>query len=73
MSKIMKDFEKYTPEDIKFFNELAEKYGLQQNIEYLIITKEKKKIYVPKWRVIPSEDGPSIKIEEYIKELLSKE
>ncbi len=41
----MKDFEagKYNPEEQEFFDELAEKYGLEQDPEYLILKKNGKK------------------------------
>ena len=63
-------FEKHPPEDIKFFNNLAKKYGLKQTPEYFIIKRKDKEIYIHKWRKITA-NGEWIKIEDYLKEILS--
>lgn len=70
MMKKFEDF-KITPEENIFYNELAEKYGLEQNYEYLIAEKDGKKIFIPKWRKIPVKEGKdSLDIEKYIEETL---
>lgn len=62
---------KQTPERITFYDELAKKYGLEQNSEYLIAKKDDKKIFIPKWRRIPINEGKdSLEIEKYIELIL---
>lgn len=59
---------KYTAEDIKFFDALAEKYGLEQNEDQLIIVKKDgNKVYLPKWYEVPTKNGKKIDIEDLIK------
>ncbi len=55
----LKDFEagKYNPEEQEFFDELAEKYGLEQDPEYLILKKNGKKTFIPKKHKIPTKNG----------------
>ena len=76
MTEKIKRYEKYSPEDIKFFNQLAEKYGMNQTIEYLILKNEDgREHYIPKMYKIPSKDNPKegIEIEVFIKNLLADE
>lgn len=70
MMKKFEDF-KITPEENIFYNELAEKYDLEQNYEYLIANKDGKKIFIPKWRRIPLKEGEDfVGIEKYIEQIL---
>ncbi len=76
-NKNMENFEnlqnKYTPEDIKFFNALAEEYGLEQNEEHLIIIKnDGSRVFLPKWYEIPTKTG-KIGIEDLIKKNMEDE
>jgi hypothetical protein len=62
------DFEnsqnKYSKEDIDFFNELAERYGLEQNADqFIFLKKNGNKVFIPKWYEIPTKSG-KIKIED---------
>ncbi|MBU4370021.1 hypothetical protein KKG58_04680 [Patescibacteria group bacterium] len=70
--KINHHFEnkKYSPEDIKFFNNLVEKYHIKQTSEYLIISQVDKEIYIHKWRKILI-NGEWVKIEDHLKKILS--
>ncbi len=75
MTEKIKRYEKYSPEDIKFFNQLAEKYEMKQTIEYLILKNEDgREHYIPKMYKIPSKNDPNgIEIEDFIKKLLAGE
>ena len=66
------EHKKYTSEEVKFFNNLAEEYNLEQTEEHLIVKKESKEIYIPKWHKIPI-NGELVKIEDHIKKMLSKD
>lgn len=71
MKEEIKNFEKYSPKDIKFFDGLAEEYGLEQDAEFLILNKEGKKTFIPKAREIPTKSG-SIKIRELIERAIKE-
>lgn len=58
-------------EDIEFFNQLAEKYGIKQDEEYFIIENGTRKTFIHKRREIPTNNG-SVRIEEYIKRILKE-
>ncbi|MCH7759458.1 hypothetical protein IID20_03815 [Patescibacteria group bacterium] len=75
MTEKIKRYEKYSPEDIKFFNQLAEKYEMKQTIEYLILKNEDgREHYIPKMYKNPSKNDPNgIEIEDFIKKLLAGE
>ena len=75
MTEKIKRYEKYSPEDIKFFNQLAEKYEMKQTIEYLILkNKDGREHYIPKMYTIPLRDNhKGIEIEDFIKKLLAGE
>jgi len=73
---------KHSQEDVKFFHELAEKEGLRETEEYLIIPKKKEdgsmsEIHIPKARKVPvgsdADNIEWIKVEERIKQLKERE
>jgi len=57
--------------DTKFFDDLAERYGLEQDSEFLILTNGSKKSFIHKRRKIPIKNG-LVEIEEYIKQLMGE-
>ncbi len=64
------DNNKYSREDVEFFNGLANKYNLEQNVDQLIIIRnDGSKVFFPKWYEVPTKSG-KIKIEDLIKENL---
>ncbi len=72
MKEEIKEFKKYSAEDIKFFDALAEEYGLEQDAEFLIVNKDGKKTFIPKAREIPTKSG-SVKIRELIERAIKEE
>ena len=65
-------FRKYTQEDVEFFDDLASRYGLEQDEEFLIIKRGDKEVHIPKWYKIPTENGGSLDIEELIQKRLEE-
>lgn len=67
---------KYSPENVEFFNNLAEKYGLDQDIEHFISTTEKDKEFILKRHFIKirREDGKEElkRMEDYLEERFGK-
>ncbi len=72
MKEEIKNFEKYSQKDIEFFDGLAEEYGLEQDIEFLIVNKNGKKTFIPKAREIPTKHG-SVKIKKLIERAIKEE
>jgi len=65
-------FEQYTPEEIKFFNKLADKYDLNQTVQHFVLQKNNKEIYIPKLKYVPTANG-LVKVEEFIKQTIEEE
>jgi len=62
--------DKYSEEDINFFNALAEKYDLEQNADQLIIVREdNSRVFLPKSYQVSTKHA-KIDIEDLIKENL---
>lgn len=63
----MENFEhnKYTGEDINFFSGLAQKYGLEESPDHLIVNDGKRKIFIPKQRLIITKHG-NVTLEDFI-------
>ncbi len=74
MKEKFENFSRFTEEDVKFFNELVEKYkehGMRQDVEYLIIDKEDKEIYLLKERHMPvGGEGRTVPMEDYVRQIL---
>lgn len=59
--------EKYSAEDMDFFNELAEKYGLKQNVDQFILERaDSERVFMPKSYKILTKNG-MMDIEDIIK------
>lgn len=78
MAEKINIFEKYTPEEKKFYSQILKEYesrGLTENPDEFILIKGKEKIHFPKWREIPrvkNGNVGSVKIRDFIEELLNK-
>lgn len=72
MSEKFEQSKKYSEEEVEFFNNLADKYNLEQTPDQLVLTKGTKKTYIPKWHHIPLENNSSIEIEEFIKKIIGE-
>jgi hypothetical protein len=60
---------KYTPEDIKKFNRIAEKFNLEQNPDQFIYRSRKGAVaYFPKWHVVKMKNEKEKDIEDLIRE-----
>jgi hypothetical protein len=74
------DFQKFSPEEIAYFNGLVKKYGLNQDVESLIIPLEDgSRVFITKAVVrngfIPFEINKgikNIKLEDHIENLINK-
>lgn len=64
--------EKYSPEDIRFFNNLVEKYDIDQNLEELIIKRGDRETHILKNRKIFIKGKGLLKIEDYVKEVIDQ-
>ncbi len=71
MKENFEGIQKYNDEDIKFFDDLAKEYGLEQDEEHLIVSKNDKRAFIRKWREIPTKTG-KIGIEKLIKKTLDE-
>ena len=67
MKEVENSHWKYSAEDVDFFNELAEKYGLGQNEDQFILEKANgERVFIPKIYKILTKHG-GIDIEDFIK------
>ncbi len=75
MKENFEAFQKFSPEDVKFFNGLAEKYGLEQDEERLIVSRNGKRAFILKRKKIAVKRGGKIQeadVEDLIKEAVEK-
>ena len=75
MKEGLESFQKYSPKDIEFFNKLADKYGLEQDLERLIVSRNGKRAFILKRKEFDTEKNGvkgEIKIEELIKKTIEK-
>jgi predicted DNA-binding ArsR family transcriptional regulator len=63
---------KFSPEDVKFFNNLVEKYNLDQNIEEIIIKKGTREIHLLKRRKMFIQGQGWVSIEDRIGQILNE-
>jgi predicted DNA-binding ArsR family transcriptional regulator len=64
---------KFSPEEIKLFNDLVEKYNLEQNLEEIIIKKGSREIHLLKREKMFIQGQGWVKIEDRIKQILNEE
>ena len=75
MKENLESFQKYSPKDIEFFNGLADDYGLDQDVEHLIVNGNGKRAFILKRRkILIEKDGVKelADIEDLIKNTIEK-